>query len=221
MKFKIVAIIPARGGSIRVKNKNIKKFYNKPLISWTIDAALKSKLIDQVYVTSNDNKILQISKDCLAKVIKRPKKLSNDIIMPDMAIKHAYLKIKENFDYVVTLQPTSPLRTTEDINGAINTIIKKKADSLLSVFKAHPFLWKKTGSFYAPINYSYNKRPRSQDIHEYQENGAIYITKPKILINNNNRLGGKIAIYPLNFWKSIDIDTLEDFKFSEALKKVK
>lgn len=219
MKPKIIAIIPARGGSTRIKNKNIKIFNKKPLIAWTIKAALQSKLIDDVYVTSENENILKISKKYLANTIKRPKKLSNSIINHDGAIRHAYLKINKKYDYIITLQPTSPLRSTNDIDGAIKEIIKAKADSLLSVFKTHAFIWKKSHNYYLPTNYNFNKRPRSQESVSFQESGAIYITKPKILIKKKNRLGGKIAAYCLNFWKSIDIDHIEDFNMAEILKK--
>ena len=219
MKPKIIAIIPARGGSTRIKNKNIKIFDKKPLIAWTIKAALQSKLIDDVYVTSENENILKISKKYLANIIKRPKKLSNSIIMPDEAIRHAYLKINKDYDYIITLQPTSPLRNTKDIDGAIKKIIKTKADSLISVFKTHAFIWKKSHNYYLPTNYNFNRRPRSQESESFQESGAIYITKPKILIKKNNRLGGKITAYCLNFWRSIDIDHIEDFYIGEMLKK--
>ena len=188
MKPKIIAIIPARGGSTRIKNKNIKIFDKKPLIAWTIKAALQSKLIDDVYVTSENENILKISKKYLANTIKRPKKLSNSIIMPDEAIRHAYLKVNKDYDYIITLQPTSPLRNTKDIDGAIKKIIKTKADSLISVFKTHAFIWKKSHNYYLPTNYNFNKRPRSQESESFQESGAIYITKPKILIKKNGLL---------------------------------
>ena len=126
MKPKIIAIIPARSGSTRIKNKNIKIFNKKPLIVWTIEAALRSKLIDDVYVTSENDNILRISKKYFAKTIKRPKKLSNNIIHIDEAIRHAYLEVNKKYDYNITLQPTSPLKTTKNIDEAIKMIIKKK-----------------------------------------------------------------------------------------------
>jgi len=219
VKKKIIAIIPAKGGSIRLKNKNLKIFNKKPLIVWTIEAALKSKLITDVYVTSENKNILNISKKHLAKIIKRPKKLSNSMIMPDEAVRHAYLKVNKDYDYVVTLQPTSPLRQTKDIDKAIKKIIKTDADSLLSVFKTHSFIWKKVYNYYKPTNYDIRKRPRSQDSNFFQENGVIYITKPKILIENHNRLGGKIITHCMSFWRSLDIDNIEDFNKSEILAK--
>jgi CMP-N,N'-diacetyllegionaminic acid synthase len=218
MKKKIVAIIPARGGSERIKNKNIKFFFNKPLIVWTILAAKKSKFIDEIYVTSDDFKILKISKKYGIGCIKRPKSLSNDIIMPDAAVLHAFKKIGKVFDYIVTLQPTSPLRQSTDIDRAIAIIIKNNGDSLLSGFKTHPFIWKKIKNIYKP-NYNINKRPRSQDFERYQENGSIYITKSKIFIKNKNRLGGKIIISEMDRYSSLDIDTIKDFRIAELILK--
>ena len=139
--------------------------------------------------------------------------------MPDAAIMHAYKKIGQNYDYIAMLQPTSPLRTTKDIDDSIKKIILEKSDSLLSVFKSHSFLWKKKKSKYLSSNYNYLKRPRSQKMSQYQENGAIYITKPKIYQSNKNRLGGKISLYEMSFWKSFDINSLEDFQYVEKIYK--
>ena len=219
MKLKIIAIIPARSGSKRIKNKNIKNFNKKPLIAWTIESALRSKLVDDVYVTSENDNILRMSKKYGAKIIKRPKKLSNNIIHVDEAIRHAYLEVNKKYDYIVTLQPTSPLRTDKNIDEAIKMIIKKKADSLISVFKTHQFLWKKNKDDFNPVNYDLNNRLRSQDSNFFQDNGAINITKPKILVKKHNRLGGKITAYQMNFWRSIDIDQIEDFHMAEILYK--
>ena len=154
-----------------------------------------------------------------AKIIKRPKKLSNNIIHVDEAIRHAYLEVNKKYDYIVTLQPTSPLRTDKNIDEAIKMIIKKKADSLISVFKTHQFLWKKNKDDFNPVNYDLNNRLRSQDSNFFQDNGAINITKPKILVKKHNRLGGKITAYQMNFWRSIDIDQIEDFHMAEILYK--
>jgi CMP-N,N'-diacetyllegionaminic acid synthase len=221
MNKSIVAIIPAKGNSQRVKNKNLKLFLKKPLIEWTIKSALESKYISKVCVTSENKKILNFTKKFPINSILRPKKLANAYIMPDEAVKHAYLKINESFDYIIMLQPTSPLRTSTDIDNAIEKIFFTKSDSLLSVFKSHAFFWKKKNkNFCEPTNYHFNKRPRSQDIDSYQENGAIYITKSKLFLKKNNRLVGKISFSEMSFANSIDINTEEDFKLGEAIKKL-
>jgi len=218
MKKNIVAIIPARGGSQRIKNKNIKNIFKKPLLVWTILAAKKSKFVDEIYLTSDDNKILNIAKKYGINCIVRPKNLSNNTIMPDAAVLHAFKKIGKTFDYIVTLQPTSPLRKAADIDRAIVKIVKNNGDSLLSAFKTHSFIWEKIKNIYKP-SYNIYKRPRSQDFERYQENGSIYITKPKIFTKNKNRLGGKIIISEMDRYASLDIDSIKDFKIAELILK--
>jgi CMP-N-acetylneuraminic acid synthetase len=219
MKKRVIAIIPARGGSKRLKNKNKLKVLGKPLVAWSIESATNSYLVDEVYVSSEDSDILAIAIDFGAMTIKRPMELANDIIMPDASLIHAYKEIDKEFDYIVFLQPTSPFRRKNDIDNAIETIIEKGADSLLSVVRTHAFLWQSLKGFYSPINYNYLERPRSQDHVQYKENGSIYIMKPEILLKNRNRLGGNIAIYKMEKWQDVDIDTKEDLEFAEYLYK--
>ena len=216
-----VCIIPARGNSKRIKNKNLVKFLKKPLIQWTINYAKKSKFIDEIYVSTDDAKIKKICKFNDINIINRPKELSGGLIMPDKAIKHAYIHINKKFDYVMTLQPTSPLRNNLDIDRSIKDIVKQKGDSLISVFKSKSFLWKSKRKYFYPVNYDYKKRPRSQDLNFFEENGAIQITKPSILIKTDNRLGGKICISVMSERNSIDIDYHYDIKKGELLSKLK
>jgi CMP-N,N'-diacetyllegionaminic acid synthase len=217
--LKILALIPARGKSKRLKNKNIKIINGKPLIFWTIDAAKKSKYINNVTVTSDCSKILKISKKYLANVILRPKSMSGDVVHAEPALIHAYKTINKKFDYIVMLQPTCPLRTSKHIDEAIKKIYKNKKDSLLSVCRDSSFLWEKRLGNYRPLNYNLKKRPRHQDTDFYRENGSIYIIKSKFLLANNNRLGGKIDIYLMNKENSIDIDNAEDFRKAHSLMK--
>ena len=217
--LKILALIPARGNSKRIKNKNLRIVNGKPLIFWTIDSARRSKYITNVTVTSDSSKILNVSKKYSVNGILRPKSMSGDVVHADMALKHAYNTINEKFDYIVMLQPTCPLRTSKHIDEAIRKIHQNKKDSLLSVCKDSVFLWGQKLKSYKPLNYSLKKRPRHQDTNFYRENGSIYITKPKILLLNNNRLGGKIDIYLMKKENSLDIDTLDDLKQADLLVK--
>ncbi len=127
-----LAIIPARGGSKRLPRKNILNLAGKPLIAWTIEAALQSKYIDKVLVTSNDDEILKVSNDYGASTIKRPMHLSQDNSTSFEAISHAIENTQE-FDYIVLLQPTSPLRTSGHIDEAIQLIFQKKSDAIIFV----------------------------------------------------------------------------------------
>jgi len=218
-KITFLAVIPARGNSQRIKNKNLIKLNKKPLIYWTIKSALKSKYISDICVTSDSEKILNYCKNFDVKTILRPKKLSGNIIMPDEAVKHAYIKLKIKYDFIVMLQPTSPLRTFQDIDRAIEIIIKNKSKSLFSSSIESRFIWKKTKNNYCPINYNYKKRPRHQDITFYFENGAIYISRSSLYIKNTNRLGGKISNYVMPIERSVDIDDIKDLKQAEKIMK--
>lgn len=218
-KASFVAIIPARANSQRIRNKNLKIINGKPLIYWTIKAAKNSKYINEIYVTSDSEKILKFCKKNFVKTVLRPIKLSGNIIMPDAAISHAYKKINKKFDYILMLQPTSPLRSSKHIDEAIEIIINEKSDSLFSSVKESPFLWKKKNKSMKPINYNLKKRPRHQDVDFFRENGAIYITRPEILMKNNNRFGGKISTYCMANNLSIDVDEPEDLKKAENLFK--
>lgn len=136
-----LAIIPARGGSKRLPKKNLLKFHNKPLIAWSIEAGVKSKYIDKVIVSSDNDKILNVSKDYGSNIIKRPKKFSNDKSKIFHTIKHV-LDREKKYDYVVLLQPTSPLRNYKHIDEAIKFLNTKKADAIISVREVnHNPLW--------------------------------------------------------------------------------
>ena len=214
-----VCIVPARGGSKRIKNKNIKIIAGKPLLAWTIEAAKKVKNIDEIYVTSENKNILRISKKLNVNIMNRPKNLSNDKIHVDAAVLHCYRNIKKKYDYIVLLQPTSPLRNHKHIREAMKLIKKTKADSLVSVVKKKILLWKKKNRFIEPVSYKILNRPRSQDMKLFSENGAIYITRSKIFLRNKNRLGGKIVAYEMEDKYSIDIDNTSDFKNTEKILK--
>jgi len=217
--LKILALIPARGNSKRIKNKNLRNLNGKPLIFWSIEAAKKSKYIKEICVTSDSEAILKYAKKQTVKTVLRPKKLANDIVHAEEAMIHAYRSLSKKYDYVIMLQPTSPLRVTKHIDKAIEKIYSSKKDSLLSVCKNSCFIWRKDKNNFYPINYNLKKRPRHQDVDFYQENGAIYITKPNILLKNKNRLGGKIDIFVMDEKSSLDIDTLNDLKKANDLMK--
>lgn len=226
MNSEIVAIIPARGGSRGIPRKNIRELAGKPLIAYTIETALGSRMLDRVIVSTDDEKIAEVTKECNAEVILRPMELAQDTTPTEPVLQHTirYLEEKENYspDLIVLLQPTSPIRNKDDIDNAIKKLIDTDADSLLSVCESHSFLWKLKGGVPTPINYDYKNRKRRQEIDkEYKENGSIYITKRAILMEGNNRLGGKIQIYVMNETSSIEVDTLFDFRIAECIMRYK
>jgi CMP-N,N'-diacetyllegionaminic acid synthase len=215
----ICAIILAREGSKGIPKKNIMDFCGKPLISWSILQLKNCKLIDEVYVSSDGDEIIDISCKYGAKAIRRPKELATDFSTSEEALLHAISTIekKKDIDMVVFLQATSPLREKKDIEGAITEFRAQKVDSLFSAAKLEDFfIWEKTHEGFKSMNYDYKKRIRRQDVGlQYVENGSIYIFKPSILKEYNNRLGGRIGIYEMEFWKTWEIDSMEDKELCE------
>ena len=226
---KILAVIPARGGSKSIKDKNIIKVKNRPLIEFTANAAKRSKYIDKVVVSTDDLKIKKISERLNLEIpFKRPKYLSTDRVTTHEVIKHAvntYERIiNHSFEIIVTLQPTSPLRTSKHIDESIEKFINNKiSDSLISVQEApHNFIpdsiMKIDRNGYIN-NYKKNQKKllRRQDKPKfYARNGpAICITKRKKL--EKYLYGGKINYYIMDYFSSLDIDTYEDL---ELLNKI-
>ncbi|MCK4358969.1 MAG: acylneuraminate cytidylyltransferase family protein [Candidatus Cloacimonetes bacterium] len=222
---KIITIIPARGGSKGLKNKNIIDVVGKPLIAWTIEQSIKTKSIYKTFVSTNDNQIADISKQYGAEIIWRPEDICGDSATSESAILHAldYLQKEQNVepDYVVFLQATSPLRKQDDIEKAINKIIDDKADSLISGSRFEDFLfWEETNGKWESVNYDYKNRGTRQDRKpQFAENGSIYIFKPSVIRKYNNRISGKLSLYEMEFWQTWQIDTIEDIELIEFYMK--
>ena len=220
-KKKIVAIIPARAGSKGVKNKNIKKLNGFPLISYSILSAKKSKLIDKVFVSTDGKQISRVSKIYGAEVIMRPKKLSNNTIMPDAAVVHAINYISKNlnfnFDYIAFLQPTSPLRNKTELDLAIKQCITKNQDTVFSSTDYKPFLWIKKRGKILPDNFNPKKRRRRQINLNINETGSFYVVKKNSFLKNKDRFGRKVSNFDSDFFNAFEIDNIEEFKFVEKL----
>ena len=217
-----LAIIPARGGSKRLPRKNILDLSGRPMISWSIDAGLKSKYIDKVVVSSDDDEILDVAKKFKAETVKRPGELASDIATLNDVVKHTLENIEEH-DYIVLLQPTSPLRNYKHIDEAIKLLEKKSADAIISVCKTdHSPLWSNTlqedGAMQSFIKDDVIDK-RSQDLNDYYRlNGAIYICKrDNFLKEETFFLKENIYAYIMNKESSIDIDEEIDLKIANVL----
>jgi CMP-N-acetylneuraminic acid synthetase len=225
---KFLGIIPARGGSKRLPGKNSLALANKPLIAWTIEAALKSNLINEVVVTTDNQEIADISIQYGAKVpFIRPEHLSNDTASTTDVVLHTIdfykNELNQEFEYIILLQPTSPLRTENDIINSIRLLQEKNADAIVSVCPCeHSPLWSNT----LPDNLSLKnfikpevKGIRSQDLPQfYRLNGAIYICKTERFISEKTFfISENIFAHVMDVQKSIDIDTRIDFELAKIL----
>jgi len=230
MTEKFIAIITARGGSKRLPNKNIHDLAGQPLISWTIEAAKNCDLIQEVVVSTDSMEIKEIAEKYNATVpFLRPENLSNDTASSFDVVKHCidYYKNEENreFEYLILLQPTSPLRTSEDITNAIHLLESKNADAVISICETdHSPLWSNTVDDNLCLDNFLRdevKNTRSQDLPSYYRiNGAIYICKvSEFLKQKTFFLINNIFGYKMSTDTSVDIDTKLDFIVADFLLK--
>jgi len=220
----IHCVIPARGGSKGIPRKNIIDFCGKPLLAWTIEQCLEADDVNDVWVSSDNDEILDVAMLYGAKAIKRPIDISGDMATSESAWLHAIDYLKNNnirLDVVLAPQVTSPLRETIDINNAISKFFKGNYDSMISASMAEDlFFWEESNTGLDSVNYDYKNRKRRQDFKEQIiENGSLYLFKPEVIQNNNNRLGGKIGFSKMEFWKMFEIDNAEDLRVCSALMK--
>lgn len=215
-----VAVIPARGGSKGILRKNLREVGGAPLVVHTIRQALAATQVDRVYVSTDDDEIRAVSLAAGAQVIERPEDIAGDTVTSEAVISHALPLMRADgpFDLVVFLQATAPLRGRGDVDGAIDTLVREKADSLLSVSRSHRFLWRIGKNGPEAINYDPANRPRRQDLEaQYVENGSIYVFHPWVLEQLNNRLGGRVAMYEMTASAAFDIDDEIDLAVIDLL----
>ncbi len=225
-----MGIIPARGGSKKIINKNLKHFCGKPLIGWTIETALKSAPMDRLIVSTDSQEIVEVAKKYGADVpFIRPNELATDTIGIEPVLQHAYqwlLKDGYSVDALALLFATNPLRQTFHINEAINIFQTKQCDSVVSVNETpanHTPYWTLTKSNDGgvclfggvPLENILNRR---QDFPQkcYARNDLVYVLKPQNLYENPPRLyGSKVELYETNPLYEIDINTEEDWQEAE------
>ena len=223
-----LAIIPARSGSKRLKDKNIMMLIGKPLLAYTIEAAKASGMFDEIMISTDSNKYAEIAEQWGASVpFLRNENLSNDIASSWDVLKDVlqmYKEIGKEFDTVTLLQPTSPLRTADDIISGYELMIEKSANSVVAVCEMdHSPLWTNTlpedNSIVDFINEDIIKTPRQGLPNYYRINGALYITKTDYFLSVNNIYKEKSYALIMSKEHSIDIDNIMDFVVAEAVMK--
>jgi CMP-N,N'-diacetyllegionaminic acid synthase len=221
-----VAIIPARGGSKGVPRKNIRFVNDFPLISYSIKAALNSKQIQDVFVSTEDKEIAEVSEKFKAKIIPRPMELAQDKSSTIDVIIHAVKYLTQKGmkpDNVILLQPTSPLRTSEDIDKAMEIFLNNECDSVISVVEMeHPPYWcyKLTNKFMEPLFGEEYLSKRRQDLPKtFSPNGAIYIAKPSIIEKYKGFDTPRSIPYLMSNERSMDIDSEFDLQLVDFIMK--
>ena len=202
--MRTVSLLPARGGSKGIPNKNIAPLNGKPLIYYAIRASLNSES-QETWVSTDNDEIKRVSIECGARVIDRPAEISKDYSQSEEALLHFCSEV--DFDTLVFIQPTSPLVESTHIDTGIQMM--NEYDSVFSVYKEHWVpRWTKEVN---PDGWDVNNRPMRQQMDEkYVVNGAFYITKKENLLQSKLRYSGKIGVVEMPLHKSFQIDTEED-----------
>ena len=218
---RIIAFIPARGGSKGVKKKNIRELAGKPLIEYTIQAALESNYIDRVVVSTDSEEIAEVASSCGAEIpYMRPQKLAEDTTTTLDVVLHgiAHIEGMREYDSLILLQPTQPLRTAADIDGAIECFYCGGGKSLVSISEVeeHPILMRTVddeGRLRRLMDVSSTVRRQDMPM-IYKVNGAIYINRIAEIDENTSFNDNEIG-YRMEKSHSVDIDELSDFALAE------
>ncbi len=212
----VIAIIPARGGSKRIPGKNLVEVAGKPLLVWTIESALATRLLDRVFVSTEDPQIAQVAQDHGAEVLVRPASLAGDKAGTESALLHGLDLLWQNEriipEAVTLLQCTSPLRGPELIDKAISLLLDTGCDAVVGV---HPtidyFFCGEVSQGHFVTSYDPQQRPRTQDITpRYRENGSLYVTRTSWLQHSGCRMGGDMRALIMDAVDGLDIDDLHD-----------
>jgi CMP-N,N'-diacetyllegionaminic acid synthase len=230
---RILAVITARGGSKRIPRKNIQPLNGKPLLAWTVEVATQCKdLLHSVVLSTDDDEIAAIGRNYGAEVpFMRPTNLSDDDARSLGVVQHAthFIERRDNvqMDWILLLQPTSPLRVALDIRQVIDLAKTEECDSVVAVTESpiHPVYIKKIDAqgFLQPFSLEEPEGLRRQDAAPpaYVRNGAIYLTQRNTVINENSIFGRRIKPYMMPPERSIDIDSPFDFQLAECLMQAK
>ena len=226
---KILALIPARGGSKGVPGKNIADLGGKPLLAWTAEAALAAESIDRIVVSTDSPEIAECAKRCCIPVPwLRPAEFATDDSPVILTVLHLLQKLEEedNYipDFVMLLQTTAPFRTAEDIDNAASLLASEQADTVLSVCEAreHPYTAKKINKYgelenFLDLPHEVTQANRQTYPPAYTLNGAVYISKRDILLERKSFYGDKVVPYIMPPERSLDIDTPFDLEIARIL----
>ena len=221
-----IAIIPARFGSKRIKQKNIKSFYSKPMIVWTLEKLIKSNFFDKIIVTSDSKKILNIAKKNGADIlINRPKKLSGDIVGTQPVISHALKQLKKNQNnksYVCCIYPCNPFLNLNDVKSGFSKLKKNLSKFIFPVVEyPHPIqrALKLNSNYFVNSVFKNNSNTRTQDLNKTYYDAGQFYWGTLSLWNKEKDIHQSGMCFPIPPWRVVDIDNLSDWKRAEILFK--
>lgn len=236
-EVKYLCVIPARSGSLGVKNKNTRNLHNYTLVEWSLLHALSSKHINKIAISTNDAIVRQVCQPYVdrnnpnlptVEILERPAELSTATAMSELALIHAVQQQEKVPEFVVMLQPTSPFRFDGLVDKCIEKLEAEKADSLLTCLKLYNLFWMKHAdnslaehlgkpkdSIYSWVStYRPEDRKMKQNMgisdERYFDNGSVYITRTEMLMAGLGRLCGKVTVHPISSLESMQIDSEEE-----------
>lgn len=219
----ILAVIPARGGSKGILNKNLCLLAGKPLIAHTIEHARQARSINRTVVSTDSPEIAAVSEQYGAEVVQRPEEITGDTASSESALLHTLEHLQQTQrcepDLVVFLQCTSPLIMAEDIDGTVQTLLDENADSALAVVPFRYFLWRREPDGYAAaINHDKRTRPLRQECDpQFLEAGAVYVMRTQGFKQARHRFFGTTAMYVMPQERCLEIDDPVDLIMAETL----
>ncbi|HET6967496.1 MAG TPA: acylneuraminate cytidylyltransferase family protein [Ornithinibacter sp.] len=221
--MRILCVVPARGGSKGVPRKNLREVAGKPLIAWTVEQAIAARPSMDVVVSTDDEEIAAAARASGAAVpFLRPRTLAQDTTPTEPVVRHAIEEARAAGtapDAVMLLQATSPVRLPGTIDRAIAQFLATEVDSLVGVVPQAPFIW--TGGVTPTAAYDVDARPRRQDLTpatlRYRETGSLYLTRPWVYEERDNRLGGRVGLFVMDEVEGTDVDTELDLLVAEQV----
>lgn len=223
--FKLLVIIPARGGSKGVPRKNLKDLCGQPLIKWSIQSGQESTKFKTIVVSTDDTEIANVATQAGALVVMRPAELATDNSQTELTVAHTLESVpaSDSYTHIVLLQPTAPIRRSGLVDQAFKTMICDESDSLVGVVESSPFIWKGLTND-ATAMYNVARRPMrqsfTQDDLSYRETGNIYITTVDAFRDSGCRVSGKTSLFVLHINEGLDIDTQLDFDLAETMLRI-
>ena len=220
-----IAILPVRGGSKEIKDKNLLEVNKKSLMEISVNQVRKSIDIP-IYISADSETILKEGRKLGCIAVKRPLEIANDKSPSEEAIQHTVEYIekekKQNFNTIIFLQATSPLRKREDFISALDKYKSEQLDSLFSANDATDYLlWKQESGEMKSINFdNENRLMRQEKVTSVIENGSFYIFDKELYKKYNQRLFGKISYYLMEAWQLFEVDTLDDYELCKKISKL-